>query len=94
MLHPVYCAYGREAAEFFYGGERFGRVGAMPPGVLHLLQDVGSVQQLERLAHRHRKAMFHHLLGPVGVAALSDRVAGGMEPPATALTAGRKHQPV
>ena len=74
MLRPVHCAYGREAAEFFYGGGRVGRLGAMPPGVLRLLQDVGSVQQLEGPAHHQRKAMFLAMLGPAGVKALAEQV--------------------
>ncbi|WMT92899.1 cytochrome P450 [Pelagibacterium sp. H642] len=47
----------------FYNGDRFTRRrGAMPPTVLRLLQDQGSVQQLDGQAHRHRKAMFISLL--------------------------------
>jgi len=74
LFQPVYCASGRDAAEFFYGGERFGRKGALPPGVLHLLQDLGSVQQLEGTGHHHRKAMFLKILGPEEVGALTRQV--------------------
>ncbi|WMT89567.1 cytochrome P450 [Pelagibacterium sp. H642] len=63
MLKPVICVRGAEAAEMFYDGERFTRrKGAMPPTVLRLLQDKGSVQQLDGAAHRHRKAVFVGLL--------------------------------
>lgn len=63
MLKPVICARGSSAAEMVYGGDRFTRQGgAMPPTVLRLLQDKGSVQQLEGSGHRHRKALFVDLL--------------------------------
>lgn len=63
MLKPVICVRGARAAEMFYDGERFTRrKGAMPPTVLRLLQDKGSVQQLDGAAHRHRKALFVSLL--------------------------------
>lgn len=42
-----------------YGNGRLARRrGAMPPSVLRLLQDKGSVQQLDGPDYRHRKAMF------------------------------------
>ncbi len=62
MLSPVFCARGARAAEMFYGGDRFTRRGALPPTVLRLLQDKGSVQQLDGTAHRRRKALFLDLL--------------------------------
>lgn len=63
MLKPVICVRGAKAAQMFYDGERFTRrKGAMPPTVLRLLQDKGSVQQLDGAAHRHRKAFFVDLL--------------------------------
>jgi fatty-acid peroxygenase len=62
MLSPVLCARGEDAARMFYGGDHFTRQGAMPPTVLRLLQDKGSVQGLEGAAHRHRKWMFVDLL--------------------------------
>jgi fatty-acid peroxygenase len=58
MFRDVVCAYGAEAAHIFYEGGRFGRAGAMPLSVMHLLQDEGSVQALEGAAHDHRKLMF------------------------------------
>lgn len=63
MLKPVICARGASAAEMFYGGNRLTRQGgAMPPTVLRLLQDKGSVQQLDGSAHHHRKSLFVDLL--------------------------------
>lgn len=62
MLRPVTCISGAEAAERFYDGRHFTREGAMPPTTLHLLQDEGSVQQLDDGHHRLRKAMFLGLL--------------------------------
>ncbi len=62
MLRPVVCLRGAEAAEFFYGGGRFGREAAMPRSAQHLLQDAGSVQSLQGPAHRHRKQLFLDLM--------------------------------
>lgn len=62
MLRPVICARGEAAAELVYDAERVTRQGAMPPTVLRLLQDKGSVQQLDGAAHRQRKALFTGLL--------------------------------
>src|SRR5947209_16663645 len=55
---PVIVARGLDAARFFAEGDRFTRVGALPPSALRLLQDVGSVQTLDGDAHRRRKALF------------------------------------
>src|SRR5690554_1544172 len=62
MLRPVVCMQGEEAADMFYNGGGLRRKGAMPPHTLRLLQDKGSVQQLEDEKHRARKAMFTRLL--------------------------------
>lgn len=62
MLRPVICARGSAAAEMFYDNERFTRRGAMPPTALRLLQDKGSVQLLDGVAHRCRKELFVDLL--------------------------------
>ena len=62
MLSPVMCTRGAEAAEMFYEGDRFTRQGALPPTTLRLLQDKGSVQQLDGAAHLHRKSLFIELL--------------------------------
>ncbi len=64
MLRNALCILGEDAAEFFYGGDRFTRTGAMPPTTMRLLQDKVSVQQLDGLAHRHRKQMFMSLMTP------------------------------
>ncbi len=62
MLRPVVCARGADAARLIYDPDLFTRRGAMPPTVLRLLQDKGSVQLLDDAAHRHRKALFTGLL--------------------------------
>lgn len=59
---PVVCLRGGEAARFFYEGGRFDRSGALPPTVVHLLQDKGSVQTLEGESHSRRKSGFLQLL--------------------------------
>ena len=50
--HTVLCLHGAEAAAFFYDDDRFTRVGAMPTGVVRLLQGEDSVQSLDGEAHR------------------------------------------
>ena len=62
VLRPVTCLMGEDAARLFYDGVHFDRRGAMPPTTLRLLQDKGSVQQLERDRHHLRKALFLDLL--------------------------------
>lgn len=62
MLRPVVCARGADAARLIYDPDLFTRKGAMPPTVLRLLQDKGSVQLLDDSAHQHRKALFTGLL--------------------------------
>lgn len=62
MLRAVVCARGADAARLIYDPDLFTRQGAMPPTVLRLLQDKGSVQMLDGPAHRHRKALFTGLL--------------------------------
>jgi fatty-acid peroxygenase len=62
MLRRAICARGADAARMFYDGDRFTRHGAMPQITLRLLQDKGSVQQLDGAAHQHRKAMFLSML--------------------------------
>ncbi|ODM44596.1 cytochrome P450 [Cereibacter johrii] len=70
-LREVICLRGGAAARLLYGAEGLTRVGAMPSTVLHLLQDKGSVQQLEGPAHRHRKALFLSIcMDPARVEAL------------------------
>ncbi|MBM7502974.1 cytochrome P450 [Agromyces aurantiacus] len=64
--------HGREAASVFYEGDRFSRERAMPTSVQHLLQDEGSVQALEGLAHHHRKSMFMRMLDEPHVLRLVD----------------------
>jgi fatty-acid peroxygenase len=53
---------GASAARFFYEGDRFTRVGALPPTVVRSLQDIGSVQTLSGADHRARKGLFLDVL--------------------------------
>ncbi|MGK6312039.1 cytochrome P450 [Neorhizobium sp. DT-125] len=62
MLTDVLCMRGPQAARLFYGAPGLTRKGSMPQTVLRLLQDKGSVQQLDDEAHRHRKALFVRML--------------------------------
>lgn len=64
MLRPVVCALGADAARVFYQPDRFTRRNAMPETTLRLLQDKGSVQQLQGEAHRVRKRLFMDLMTP------------------------------
>lgn len=73
-LRKVVCMQGAEAARVFYAPDRFTRRRSMPPTTLWLLQDRGSVQQLDGEEHRHRKKMFLHLLGPDRVPNLAETV--------------------
>ncbi|WP_424139811.1 cytochrome P450 [Roseomonas chloroacetimidivorans] len=72
MLTPVVCMRGAEAARIFYEGDRFTRRGAMPQTTLRLLQDKGSVQSLDGVAHRHRKGLFMSLMTPDSVVRTAD----------------------
>ncbi|OCG76548.1 cytochrome P450 [Microbacterium sediminis] len=67
---PATLVRGVDGARFFAEGERFTRVGALPPSVLHSLQDVGSVQQLSGAAHHARKGLFLDVLDEPGRARL------------------------
>jgi len=67
MLRPVTFMRGASASELFYEGRRFSRDRALPESVLHSLQDEHSVQTLEGVAHRHRKAMFLDVMDEVSM---------------------------
>ena len=64
MLRGVVCTLGEDAARMFYEPGRFTRRGAMPETTLRLLQDRGSVQQLDGEAHDARKRLFLALMTP------------------------------
>lgn len=64
MGRPAICLLGEEAAEMFFTPGRFTRQGALPPTTLRLLQDLGSVHQLDGEAHFQRKQMFLSLMRP------------------------------
>lgn len=72
MLTKAVCMRGEEAARIFYDGDRLTRQGAMPVPVLKLLQDRGSVQQMDGQAHRHRKRMFMSLMTQASVQQIGD----------------------
>ncbi|GGL78302.1 cytochrome P450 [Wenxinia marina] len=69
MLRSAICLRGPRGVRLLYGAEGLTRQGALPPTALHLLQDKGSVQQMEGTAHHHRKRLFTDLLieGPAAV---------------------------
>lgn len=73
-LRPVTFIRGEEAAGIFYDDDRFSRAGAMPPSILHLLQDSGSVQSLDGDEHRVRKHAFLSLMTPAAMTRLGDIV--------------------
>lgn len=75
MGREVTMLRGHDAARFFYEGELFDRVGAMPRSVLHSLQDEKSVQTLVGEDHRERKGLFTRMLDEQGDAALADAFA-------------------
>ncbi len=62
MLRDALCLRGPDAVDLVYGQHGLTRKGAMPFWVLRLLQDHGSVQQLEAWSHLRRKEMFVRLL--------------------------------
>jgi fatty-acid peroxygenase len=72
MLKKAICMQGEEASRLFYEPDRFTRKGAMPPTVLKLLQDVGSVQTLDGEDHLQRKQMFLSMMKPDSLQKLSD----------------------
>lgn len=72
MLRPVTYLRGASAARFFYEGGRFSRRAAMPPTVLHLIQDEGSVMMLSGADHERRKAVFLSLLAPENMPRLGE----------------------
>jgi fatty-acid peroxygenase len=64
MGQQAFCLQGAEAAEVFFTPGRFTRKVALPPTTLRLLQDLGSVNQLDGEAHLSRKQMFLSLMRP------------------------------
>lgn len=65
MLRRALCVRGEDAARMFYQPGRFTRRGALPPTVLTLLQDYGSVAVQDGDMHHGRKAMLMGLFGPL-----------------------------
>ncbi|HYX35988.1 MAG TPA: cytochrome P450 [Oligoflexus sp.] len=75
MLQKVICMQGEAASRLFYEPDRFTRKGAMPPTTLKLLQDTGSVQELDGEDHRWRKQMFLSMMKPQSLQNLSNQFA-------------------
>jgi fatty-acid peroxygenase len=75
MLRKAICVRGEEAARMFYEPGRFVRRHAIPPTMLMLKLDSGSVRLLDGEAHRERKAMLMSLQGPAQVQRLVDLAA-------------------
>ncbi|MCQ6271180.1 cytochrome P450 [Pseudarthrobacter sp. R1] len=90
MLRPVVCIRGAAAAEFFYGGGKFSRTGALPRSVKHLLQDAGSVQTLEGDAHHRRKQLFLDLGSRGSAERLADYFDAEWHDPDHGLPSGRR----
>ncbi|WP_460776211.1 cytochrome P450 [Microbacterium sp. GXF7504] len=77
---PTTFLRGVDAADFFYGPDRFDRKPVVPRSVLHSLQDEGSVQTLSGDAHFGRKAVFVEVATPPAAgAALGDLFAERFE---------------
>ncbi len=74
LLRTTYCIRGEEAARVFYTQGRLTRRGAIPPTVLMLLQDKGSVATLDDKAHHWRKQMMMSLMTPERIQQLVDLV--------------------
>ncbi|MGM8227733.1 cytochrome P450 [Cellvibrio sp. ARAG 10.3] len=74
LFKKTFCIVGEEAAWVFYCKGRLTRRGAIPPTVLHLLQDKGSVATLDDKAHHWRKRMMMSLMTPDNIQRLVDLV--------------------
>ena len=79
FLQPAIFMTGARAAALFYDNELFLRRGAAPEPLRATLFGKGGVQGLDGDLHRHRKAMFLHVLSPVGLAKLSFTAADEWE---------------
>ncbi|GHD21735.1 cytochrome P450 [Nocardiopsis kunsanensis] len=90
MLKRAFCVRGAGAAELFYGSGLFSRKDAMPPTVVHLLQDYGSVQMLDGHAHAERKRLFLALLEADGIRDFTATLAEVWEARAARIAAGER----
>ena len=72
LFKKTFCISGEEAAREFYREGRFTRNKAIPPSVLRLLQDKGSVATLDDEWHHQRKHMFMSLMTPAAIDKLCD----------------------
>ena len=73
------CVTGPDAAARFYGGGALTRQGAMPPHILKVLQDEGSVTTLDGERHRVRKALFLSLMTAPRLADAASLFAGELD---------------
>src|SRR5690606_9055076 len=74
LLRTTYCIRGEEAARVFYTQGRLTRRGAIPPTVLKLVQDKGSVAALDDKAQHWGKQVMIRLMTPVRIQQLVDLV--------------------
>src|SRR5690606_41892015 len=73
LLRTTYCIRGEEAARVFDTQGRLTRRGAIPPTVLKLLQDKGSVATRDDKAHQWRKPMMMLFMTPERIQQAEDR---------------------
>jgi fatty-acid peroxygenase len=90
MLRQAVCVRGADATRMFYEPGRFTRRGALPPTTLRLLQDKGSVQQLDGEAHRLRKRLFLDVLSEGAVRRLCAGARDRWRATARSWPAGRR----
>ena len=74
LAAPTICLSGPEAAELFYDGHHFQRVGAAPEPLKATLFGKGAVQGLDDEPHRRRKSLFIPLRSPDRLSALEHQV--------------------
>ena len=64
MGQKVICITGKRAAQLFYHPDYFIRHGANPKRIQKTLFGVNAIQNMDGIAHQHRKALFLSLLTP------------------------------
>jgi fatty-acid peroxygenase len=90
MFRSAVCVVGEDASRMFYEPNRFTRRGAVPPTALMLLQDFGSAQVLDGVAHRHRKQMLMSLMTRPRLEALVASIDRAWRTEAAQWTAARE----
>lgn len=71
LMGKAICLTGAEAAEMFYTSPHLQRKGAAPVRVKWTLFGSGGIQNMDGIAHRHRKAMLLSLMTPHGIERLA-----------------------